>query len=155
MAPEIQVMLAAMIPFVDLKLAIPLGLQYGLSTTTTFLFAVIGAIIPPSIALAVIGPVSIWLRKRSKYIDALFERLFDKTRKEHTKRFNRYGAIFLIAFVALPIPGSGSIAGALIAFLFGINYWKALGLISIGVTIAGVFLTAGVGSIFAILDLFA
>ena len=92
--------------------------------------------------------------KKSKRTDIFFEKLFHRTRKEHTKKFQRYGAIFLIAVVAIPLPGSGSGVGALIAFLFGVDYWKGLSLIATGVVIGGLLLTAGFESVFAILDLF-
>ena len=88
-------------------------------------------------------------------VDKFFENLFNKTRKEHSKKFKRYGTIFLIALVGIPLPGSGAGTGALVAFLFGVEYWKALSLIFLGVIIGGILVTAGFGSIFAILDLFA
>ena len=120
-----------------------------------FLFAVAGSIVPAAILLAIISPLSNYLRKKSPYLDNFFEKLFDKTRKEHSKRFKRYGAILIIAIIAIPLPGSGSGAGALIAFIFGVDYWKGLSLIVAGTTLGGLMLTAGFGSIFKILDLFA
>ncbi|MBI2634626.1 small multi-drug export protein [Candidatus Peregrinibacteria bacterium] len=155
MSPEITVLLTAMIPLTDVKVAIPLGIKLGLSSTTSFLFAVTGNIIPAALTLALIGPVTDFLCKHSKFCNKFFTNLFNKTRKEHSKKFQRYGAIFLVTFVALPIPGSGSAAGALIAFLFGINFWKALPLISLGIVLASAFITAGFTSIFAIMDLLA
>ncbi len=154
LSTEITVFFSAMTPL-DLKLAIPLGRELGLSATSTYLFAVAGSIIPGAILLAIISPVSIFLRKHSKYMNKFFEKLFDKTRKEHSKKFNTYGAAIILLFVGIPIiPGSGASTAALICFLFGVNYWKSLGLISIGTMIAGIIITAGFASITKILDLF-
>ncbi len=155
MTTEIIVFLTAMIPFLELKLAIPLGLEFGLSRTSTFLFAVSGTIVPAAISLALISPVSNILIKKSEYMKQFFERLFHKTRKNHSLKFQRYGAIFLIAFVAIPLPGSGSVSGSIIAFLFGVDYWKGLSLIVSGTALAGILVLAGFESIFAILNLFA
>jgi len=155
MNTELIVFFTAMLPFLELKLAIPLGLDFGLSRATTFLFAVSGTIVPAAISLALIGPISNFLRKNSEYMNHFFEKLFNKTRKHHSLKFQRYGAIFLLAFVAIPLPGSGSVAGTIIAFLFGVDYWKALSLIAAGTAIAGILVLAGFESIFAILNLFA
>lgn len=153
MPPELIVFFTAMIPYLDIKLAIPIGISFGLSAPSTFLFAVSGNIIPAAIFLALIGPISTLAAKHSKPINTFLEKIFNKTRKQHTKKFISYGALFIIAFVAIPIPGSGTITGSLIAFLFGVNYWKSLCLISIGAAIAGILVTTGSESFSSILNL--
>jgi len=153
MIPELTVFLTAMIPFLELKLAIPLGHSMGISSINTLLFAVAGTIIPSAITLGTIGPLSDWSRKKSKKLDNLFQKLFKKTRKEHSKNFVRFGAIFLIALVAIPLPGSGTVTGATVSFLFGVDYWKALTLIVVGSVISGILVTGGVASITALFNL--
>jgi uncharacterized membrane protein len=155
MTPELYTFFTAMIPFLELKLAIPLGRELGLTLPTTYIFAITGAFIPGALTLALIMPISNLLRKNWKCMDIFFEKLFRKTRKEHTKKFNSYGALFLITLVAIPIPGSGAVTGALIAFVFGVNYWRAISMIFIGISISGILVSAGLESIFAILNLFA
>lgn len=154
MVPELIVFFTAMTPFLELKLAIPIGMGFDLSATTIFLFAVPGSILPGAILLALIKPISEFLRKRSEYMDKFFEKLFKKTRKEHTKRFNRYGAILLIILIATPLPGSGTSVAALIAFVFGVDYWKSITLMLTGTVIGAMLVTAGFGSFFKILDFF-
>ncbi len=151
LSPELITFFAAMLPFVELKLAIPLGLEMGLSTTTTFIFAVSGNILPAALILALIGPVTDFSRKHIKFLDKFLDKLLEKTQKEHSEKFHRYGVLFIILFVAMPIPGSGSATGSLISYIFGIEYWKALGLISLGSICAGIILTTGFESAFAIL----
>ena len=154
MSPELIVFFSAMLPFVELKLASPLGIKIGLSTTTTFLFAVAGSMIPAAVAVFWLGPISDFFCKHSVTLNNFREKLYSKTRKHHSESFKRYGALFLIAFVAIPLPGSGSGSGALAAFLFGVDQWKALTLITIGTSIAGILLLAGFGSIFAFFQQF-
>ncbi len=154
MSEELITFFTAMIPFVDLKLAIPLGRELGLSSTNALLFAVVGNTVPCAIMLAVLEPFANWAQKKSKFMHNLLHKTFEKTRKDHSKRFQRYGAIFLIAFVALPIPGSGSAASAILAFLFGVDYWKALSLIFSGILIAGITISAGWQSITALIGIF-
>ena len=144
---ELIVFFSAMTPGFDIKIAVPIGLSMGLSLPTTLLFAIPGMTVPGAIALAVLGPLSTWVMKKSQRLNIFFTKLFDKTRKKHSKNFGKFGAIFLILFVAFPMPGSGSVGGAIVAFLFGVNYWKALFLISIGVGLAAILVSAGVESI--------
>lgn len=154
MIPELIIFFSSMTPL-DLKLSIPLGLKLGLSLPTTFLFAVSGTILPAAILLAIINPLSKFLRKKYKFMDNFFEKLFQKTRKDHSKKFERYGEVFILLIVGIPIiPGNGAGAGALIAFLFGVDYWKALTLIVIGAIISGILISVGASSIIGLYKIF-
>lgn len=152
MIPELKVFFAAMTPFVELKLAIPLGLQLGLSATSTFIFASMGTIIPSAFGLAIADPFSKFLMRHSKFLNKYISKIFDKTRSDHKKNFDRYGALFIFLFVSIPLPGSGAAMGALIAFIFGVDYWKAFFLFTMGTIVSAYLLTAGFGSVFAILN---
>lgn len=63
----------------------------------------------------------------------------------HTRRKGRltekYGRIGLVAFVAIPFPGSGAWTGSILAFLLGLKFKQALICIVLGVFIAGVVVT--------------
>lgn len=147
MTPETVTFFGSMIPGLELRIGIPVGISMGLPVWEALIIGVIGNILPNFIILLVLDPITKFLRKHSTKLDKFFGILFDKTRNKHQKKFAQYGSVFIIAFVAIPIPGSGSWTGSLIAYLFGVKYWKALGLLSIGVTIAGILVTMGFGSI--------
>lgn len=66
---------------------------------------------------------------------------YNKVHKEHSRKFYRWGAVALIIIVGIPIPGTGSWTGSVLAFLFNIPYWKAIGLIFVGILIAGAIMT--------------
>ncbi len=132
MSPELTVFFAAMIPFTDLKLSIPLGMDLGLSMTSSMLFGVAGILVPSAIFLATVKPVAKYLREKSSFVDNFLTKLFAKTHKNHSKKHERYGAIFLVLLVAIPFPGSGPTTGAMAAYVLGIDHWKAFGLISLG-----------------------
>lgn len=142
LSSELKVFLVAMTPFFELRGAIPLGLFfYKLPLWETFVFSVLGNIL-------VIIPVQIFLKYIVKYlmdkigwINTLFTRIFDKTRKAHSHKMEIYGAVALIAVVAVPFPGTGGWTGALIAYLFDLPIKKSLPLISVGILIAGVIVS--------------
>ncbi len=144
-----------MIPFIDIKAAVPLGFQMGLSKLTIYFFAVAGMLIPGVLNLFLLGPVTNYARKKSKFLDAFFTKLFEKTRKDHDSKVKKYGPLFLLLFVGIPIPGSGAMTGALIAFVFGMEAWSSLTFIAIGTIVSVGLLMGGIESFSALIHFFA
>ena len=145
-------MLISMIPVGELRGAIPVALgAFDMSPLSAYIFAVIGNMIPVFFLLWWLDPVSEWLMRKSKLMNRFFTWLFDRTRKKHTKRFERWGAFAIITFVAIPLPITGAWTGSVAAFVFGVPFRKALPLIFVGVLIAGIvveLLSLGVIHIF-------
>ncbi|PIY78741.1 MAG: ligand-binding protein SH3, partial [Parcubacteria group bacterium CG_4_10_14_0_8_um_filter_35_7] len=67
--------------------------------------------------------------------------LFKRTRSRHSRKFKKWKSLALIVLVAIPLPMTGAWTGSIAAFIFGISYFKALGLIFLGVVIAGLIVT--------------
>lgn len=134
-------LLLSMAPISELRGAIPYGLTNGLSWQTSLVVAVIGNMLPVFFILWLLGPISDWLRKKSNFFERFFDWLFRYTRDKHQKKIEKYKELALVAFVAIPLPMTGAWSGALVAFLFGLQYKKALPLIFLGVIIAGIIVT--------------
>lgn len=145
--PELIVFFSSMLPITELRGAIPLGFVMGLSAESTFFWALTGNILPCFLILWALGPISSFLMRYSKFFKDFFTKLFDKTRTKHGETVIKYGAVFLIVFVAIPLPGSGGWTGSLLAFLFGIKYWKAMGYIATGLTLAALIITLSVNGV--------
>lgn len=112
---------------------------------SVFFWAELGNILIILLLLKAFGPVSGWLMKHSVWCKRFFEKLFNHTRKKHSEKFEKMGAVFIVMLVAIPLPGTGAWTGALLAFLFDLPYWKSIGLILIGNIIAGILITLGFG----------
>lgn len=140
---EVIVFLLSGLPIVELRGGIPLGiLTYHLDPWKAFFLACAGNMLPVAPLLLFLNPVSRWLSQHSKLMASIQNRLFEKTRKKHSERIERYGAIGLFLFVAIPAPGTGAWTGALLAFLFDIKFKYAFPAILLGVLLAGVITTA-------------
>lgn len=150
-SPYLSVFITAMLPISELRGAIPLGLQWHqLGVFSTFAISVLGNLIPVVLILWFIFPVSTFLRKRSRLMDAFFAWLFARTRR-HGARFDRWGPFALLIFVAIPLPFTGAWTGALAAFLFGIRARIAIPILFLGILIAGIIvtlMTLGIVSLF-------
>lgn len=152
--PQLLTFFAAMLPVTELRGAIPFGMEVlNLSASDAFFWATLGNMVPNFIILLILEPLTSFLRKYSPFFDRVIGNIFEKTRAKHSAKLDKYGAIFLILFVAIPIPGSGSWSASFIAFLFGINYWRAILLISIGIAGAGLIITFSWGAIMSLLHI--
>jgi len=143
LSPEAVTVVIAALPIIELRGAIPWALTLGeLSWGRAYLLAVLGNVLPVIPLLLYLGPVSAFLR-RLRFMDRFFEWLFARTRKR-SGALEKYGAVGLVAFVAIPLPVTGAWTGSAAAFLFGIPFRKAFPLIVLGVGIAGFIVTAAV-----------
>jgi len=133
--------LLAMTPIGELRVAIPVALAiYKMPWVLAYVISVIGNLIPVVFLLLFLGPVSEWFSKKSKICQKFFNWIFEKTRKKTTSRIEKYGAIALVSFVAIPLPFTGAWTGSIASFLFGIPFKKAFPLTVLGVLLSGVIM---------------
>ncbi|MCK5566815.1 MAG: small multi-drug export protein [Actinomycetia bacterium] len=138
----IRTFFTAMTPIGELRASIPIALgSYGMGIIETYIISVIGNLVPVIAILWILEPVSRFLIKRFHWASRFFTWLFNRTRKRHSARFEKYQSLALISFVGIPLPVTGGWTGALIAYVFGIPPKKALWQITVGVLIAGIIVT--------------
>ena len=124
----------SIVPFFEMRASIPLGiLTFHLSVIEAVFVSSLGGISIAIIVLKFLPIVMNFLQAHIPLFHRVLDKIFMRTRTEHSKKFNKLGAVFLVLFVAIPIPGSGAFSGALVAYLFGVPYWRAVGLLSLGV----------------------
>ena len=138
-----------MTPIGELRLAIPFALaKLDLTVSQAYILSVIGNLIPVIFWLLFLEGISKFLIQRSKFFKKFFDWLFARTRRKIQNQYKIYGYIALVLFVATPLPVTGAWTGTVAAYLLGISFWRALGLIALGVCIAGVIVTlASIGVI--------
>ncbi|MFN4218964.1 MAG: COG2426 family protein [Candidatus Bipolaricaulia bacterium] len=135
------VLVIAALPISELRGAIPVAMGvYGFDPVTAYLVGVMGNLLPVPILLKILEPVTALLR-RSVIVDRVVSWVFARTRARHRAMIERFGAVALVLFVAVPVPATGAWTGVLIAHVFGIPFRYAFPLIALGVSIAGVVVT--------------
>jgi uncharacterized membrane protein len=153
MSKEIMVMIIAALPVLELRWAIPQALFWKMPLLKGFSLAVIGNIVPVVPALFLLEPVSNKLRKFKLW--ARFFDWFSERTKKNAELVQKYEALGLALFVAVPIPGTGAWAGCLAASMFKIKFRYALLAICAGVLGAGIIVSSfcllGIFSIQAII----
>ena len=70
----------------------------------------------------------------------MFDKFVIRTRKKVESNIEKWGFWGLMIFVMIPLPFTGAYIGTIAAYIFKINYKKALLAINIGVLIALTFI---------------
>ena len=138
---EIAVVVLSALPISELRGGIPLGIALGFSPAKAYILAVIGNFIPVIPLLCFLQPLVEKLRHIG-FIHRFFEWFFERTRKKATL-IERFEALGLILFVAIPLPITGAWTGCAAATLFKIRFRYALMAVTAGIIIAG-FIVLGV-----------
>jgi len=130
----------AALPVAELRGSIPVALSLGLSPVKAFILSIIGnsVIIIPTLFL--LEPVSNALM-RFKFFKRFFDWFFART-KANSDLIQKYEALGLMLFVAVPLPMTGAWSGCIAASLFRIKFRYAFPAIFLGVVIAGLIVMA-------------
>ena len=130
----------AALPVIELRGSIPWAtFILKLSWESALLFSIIGNLVPVPLILLLLKPAE-KLLSRWIVMDRFFQWLFARTRRRG-KVVERYMALGLILFVAIPLPVTGAWTGTVAAHVFGVRFGPALVCITAGVCIAGIVVT--------------
>ncbi len=130
----------SMVPVVELRGAIPLGVAAGLHPLAAAAAAVLGNMVPVPFILLLLRQVFALLRR----VPWLGEKVDWLEHRAHLKgrMVRKYRLLGLMLLVAVPLPGTGAWTGALVAVMLDIRFRNALPAIALGVLAAGAVVTA-------------
>lgn len=141
--------LISMVPVLELRGAIPIGVAHGLNIWAAIGVSILGNLVPVPFIIVFIKRIFAWLRTKSDWLNRLVTRLENRAlAKSDTVRRAAFWGLFI--FVAIPLPGTGAWTGALIAAMLDMRVKDAFPAIALGVLGAGVivaFVTYGAGTL--------
>lgn len=129
----------AMVPVLELRGAIPVGIAAGLPPAMACVVAILGNLLPVPLIMLLVRRVFDWLRGT-----ALFgPKIGWLERRAHLKGriVRKYRLLGLVVLVAIPLPGTGAWTGALVASVLDIRMRHAIPAIFLGLVVAGVLIT--------------
>jgi len=139
MDPYLYIFLISIVPWLELRGSIPIGIIMDLDITKVFLVSLLGGIlvIPVLfIALDHIFPIV----RRIKIIDRLYMIWETRVHRKYEK-YADWEMLGLMIFVAIPLPGTGVYSGTFLAHLLGLNRKWSFLVISLGAAIAGILVS--------------
>ena len=137
--------LLSMVPVIELRGAVPVGIGWGFPFWLVYLVCVAGNLVPVPVLIPFAGRVLQW-GARLPHVGGMFRWILSIGEKKVAKAKNASTAILLALylFVAIPAPGTGAWTGALIATLLRLPVRRAFWPIAAGVATAG--LVMGIAS---------
>ena len=130
----------AMVPVIELRGAIPVGIAAGLPPAVACAAAILGNLLPVPFIMLLARRVFSWLRDTRLF----GPKIVWLERRAHLKGriVRKYRLPGLVVLVAIPLPGTGAWTGALVASLLDIRLRNALPAILLGLVVAGGITTA-------------
>lgn len=130
----------AMVPVLELRGAIPVGIAAGLPPAVACVTAVLGNLVPVPFIMLLIRRIFDWLRNTA-FFGPKIVRL---ERRAHLKGrlVKKYRLPGLILLVGIPLPGTGAWTGALVAALLDIRLRHAVPAIFVGLVAAALITLA-------------
>lgn len=144
----LKTLFTAMLPVLEIRGAIPVGVAAGLDPWTAFVLGVVGNMLPIPALILLTRHIIDWLKKHG--ILVRFTGWLERKGAAKAKTVQRYSFWGLFILVAIPLPGTGAWTGALVASLLDMRLKRALPAITMGVIAAGIIvllLTYGVISV--------
>ena len=124
----------AMVPVIELRGAIPVGVAAGLPPAVACVTAILGNLVPVPFIMLLVRRIFDWLR------DTRFfgPKIVWLERRAHLKGriVRKYRLAGLVILVGIPLPGTGAWTGALVAALLDIRMRHALPAIVLGLVMA-------------------
>ena len=130
----------AMVPVIELRGAIPVGVAAGLPPAVACITAILGNLVPVPFIMLLTRKVFDWLRD-TRFFGPRIEWL-EKRAHLKGRLVRKYRLPGLIVLVGIPLPGTGAWTGALVAALLDIRLRSAIPAVLLGLIIAGGITTA-------------
>ncbi|MDY3080060.1 MAG: small multi-drug export protein [Oscillospiraceae bacterium] len=144
----LKTLFTAMLPVLEIRGAIPVGIAAGLDPWLAFAIGVVGNMLPIPILILITRHIINWMKKHG--ILVRFTEWLERKGEKKAKTIQQYSFWGLFILVAIPLPGTGAWTGALAASLLDMRLKNALPAILMGVIVAGIIvmlLTFGVISV--------
>ncbi len=137
-----RMLLLSAVPLTELRASIPIAFLSWPEWPwwKVYMLAVAGNLIPVPLVTWLLGPVSRFL-SRWRIFERFFERLFERARRRAGRNIEKYEALGLAVFVAIPLPMTGAWTGCVAAYLFSIPPRLSIPAVALGVAVAGALVT--------------
>ena len=141
--------LVAMIPVLELRASIPVGVALGLHPLAAYGLSVLGNLVPVPFIIIFIRRIFTWMQKRGGWMGRVVDWLEAHAAKK-SETVQKWAFWGLVILVAIPLPGTGAWTGSLVAAMLDMPLKKAFPAIAVGVVGAGIivaFVTYGAGAL--------
>jgi len=133
--------LLCLLPVAELRGGLPYALASGIPPVTAYVLCVAANALVGPLVFLFMSSLHRLLARWGPY-SRFFERFVARARHRVHAAVERYGYIGLMVFVAVPLPFTGAYTGAVGAWVLGMNRWKSMLFVALGVALAGLAVSA-------------
>lgn len=137
-----KIFFVSMMPLVELRLAVPMGIAMGLPVLPVYLVSIIGNMIPVPFIFLYARKLLLWGQDKV-FIGKFFSFCLRKGERAGEKlkaKANSGIIIALILFVGVPVPGTGAWTGTLAASILNLDFKSSVIACMLGVLISGIIM---------------
>lgn len=144
------VFLISMVPIIELRGAIPVGIGLGIEPWLCCVIAFFGNLLPVPFILLFIRKLLEWMKKTKKLSKiALW---IEAKAKKNSVKVLKFSALGLFLFVAIPLPGTGAWTGALVAAFLDMRMKYSIPSIAAGLVVASLIIVLISTGVFSALN---
>ena len=132
----------SMVPFVELRVAIPASQVMGLPMVASYIICIIGNMLPVPIIYLFARKVLVWGSDKP-VIGGFFSWCMEKGEHGGQKLQAKAGKglfVALLLFVGIPVPGTGAWTGTLAASILDMDFKSTVAAVMLGVLLAGIIM---------------
>lgn len=148
---EVALLVISMLPLIELRGAVPLGLATGMPWFEVLPICYLGNLLPIPFVLVFGVRLLDWMAKLKPFRG--FATRYKRKLMSKSGQVTKYARIGLFLFVAVPLPGTGAWSGAVIATLLKMPLRKAFVSIAGGVVAAGLLMAVGTHGVLGVVNL--
>ncbi|MCR5835196.1 MAG: small multi-drug export protein [Lachnospiraceae bacterium] len=145
----------SMVPLIELRAAVPIGLGMNLNPVLVYAVCILGNMIPVPFIYFFARKVLEW-GKDKPIIGGFFTFCLEKGEKGGQKLQEKAGRglfVALFLFVGIPLPGTGAWTGTLAASILDMDFKSSIAACMCGVVLAGIIMGAGAMGLFSLIGL--
>lgn len=136
----IYVFLISMVPLIEQRGAIPVGIiSFHYDPALVFFVSLLGSFVPAPFIYFFFNKILAWMKK-VKFFNKITNFIENKVQKGSDK-IEKYKEIGLITFVGIPLPTTGLWTGSAIAAFMGLNFKKSMICVFLGGVISAAIIT--------------
>lgn len=146
----VMTFIVSMVPVIELRGAIPLGVLNGLDVATAMVVSILGNLVPVPFIIIFIRKIFKWMQSKNETLAKVVRKMEEKAdkKKDQVLKYEFWGLMIL---VAIPLPGTGAWTGALVAAMLDMQLKRAFPAIALGVLFAGIIVTVATYGVAAII----
>ena len=145
LSPQLLIFIISMVPFIELRGGIIVGLALELPWYEVFPICFVGNILPIPFVIMFGRKLLDWFGNTRLF--GKFVAKYKRKLAEKSKKVKKYGPFGLALFVGVPVPGTGAWSGALLAVLLNLRLKLAVPAILAGLLLAGTIITLGTSGV--------